>query len=388
MIPSYYTFVHKSKLINGKLALEQIPPALDQVSARNPLLITDATTSRSMLKTVASAFARTANPITVYDRVPAAVDESVIREIADVYHETASNAILALGGNTVIDTAKGVNVAVSQPGVNFADIQGYDTISGPLRPFFAIPTMVQARACINMSMKVASGTQAYAMLSPMLMPSAAVVDPRMMLPGSRLAIAAGIAATLFRAVESATGPQQNPVSKAFAYCALDLLKDDLGKVLKNNGEGALLAGITSANVLADVALSNTTQGLGFAIARAVTGGGATPGDAAVGMMLPELMKYRIENNGSVDTTARLLLALVGPDQYSETPADKRPEAALEAVGAFIRRIQKAGGKELTMAGMGVESRLDEIAGAVVDNTDRLGGETVSREQVMTILKSA
>lgn len=388
MIPSYYAFVHKSKLINGKLALEQIPHELDQVPARNPLVITDTYTSRAMVKSLVAAFSRTANPITIYDRVPATVDASVIRDIADVYHEAGCNALLAVGGNTVIDTAKGVNVAVSHPGVDFNDIQGYDTVSGPLRPFLAIPTMVQTRAAINMSLKVNNGTDSCAILSPLLMPSAVVVDPRMMVACSRRDMAAGVAATIFRAVEAATGPQQNPVSKAFAYCALDLMREDVGKVLKNSKKGKLMANITSASVLADVALSNTTQGLGFAISQVVTASSNTPGDVAAGMILPALLRYRVADNGSDDTTARLLLALVGPDQYAATPAEKRSGAAIDAVASFVRRIQDAGGKDLTMNGMGIDSRFEDIAGAVTGDTDRLGGETVNREQVMTILKSA
>ncbi|MDY6903434.1 MAG: iron-containing alcohol dehydrogenase [Thermodesulfobacteriota bacterium] len=387
MIPSYYTFVHKSKLINGKLALEQIPPELDQIPARNPLLITDTYTSRAMIKALAGAFARTANPITVYDRVPATVDESVIREITDVYHETASNAILALGGNTVIDTAKGVNVTVSNPGVKFADVQGYDKLDGPLRPFIAIPTMVQARAAINMSLKVNSGADRFALLSPMLMPRCAVVDPRMMVSQNRRDVAAGILATLFRAVEAATGPQQNPVSKAFAYCAIDLLRQEMGKVLKNIKKHKALANITSANVLADVALSNTTQGLGFAISQAITGDSNTPGDVAVGQMLPALMKTRINEDGADDVAARLLLSLVGADKYAATPAAKRPQAAVDTVADLVRQLQKAGSPDLTPSVMGIESRFDDIAAAVADNTDRLGGETVDKGQVLAILTS-
>ncbi|MDY6831750.1 MAG: iron-containing alcohol dehydrogenase [Thermodesulfobacteriota bacterium] len=383
MIPASYSFMHKTKVFYGALALEQIPPELDQIPARTPLVITEPKTEKKAIRALAGAFARTAAPITVFDQTPDLVEETAIREIADIYKKTGCNSILALGGASVIDTAKAVAVVVT--GKELAAASGDDNIAGPLPPFFAIPTMAQETASLIGRLKVRTGTGTLEFASSLLMPRGVFIDSRVMASATGKEVAKSGLAALYRIVDAATGPQQNPVSTTFAACALEMLSANLLKAVRLNSkkQSAIL---TAAAMLSEIAASNTTQGVGLALSRAVGAAGKVSEDLAGAALVPGLIKLRMKGAG--DALSRLLLAMEGPEKYAATAADQRPRAALEALETLMLKVQASAGLKLTAASLGLATGRDEIAKAVAADTDTLGPETVSQAQVAEILAAA
>jgi len=382
-----YSFVHRTKLFHGGLALEQIPVELEQKSAHNPLVVTRGNTPRSKIKTLVNAFSKFLNRINIYDRVPSVVEEESIHEIAGIYNETGADSILALGDGSVIETCKAANILVSKDGANLRDFQGRDTLSGTMRPLFAIPTHAQCGFSINKSLQVNSGNDSYFLVSPLLMPTAVVTDPRMMIAGSKQEIAKSILASLFKAMEAATGPDRNPTSKAFAHSCLDLLRNELNHSLEKIKDKDLQARIVNANVLSDMAISNTSQGLGYAISRTITDRENIPGDIATGLMLPEILKIRAKENDFREMMARLLLPLAGPEVYASTPSSDRPRETIKKVESFIAYLQEAGEDTFKLQNLGPVSGPEDIARAVIRNEQALGDEIPTEHQVMDILNS-
>jgi len=382
-MPSSYSFMHKTKVFYGALALEQIPPELDQIPARNLLVITGEKTEKSAIRALAGAFARTAAPITVFDHAPDTVEETAVNEIADIFKKTGCNSILALGNAAVVDTARAVAVALANNGL--AGVTGDNKIAGPLPPFYAIPTMAQEKASLTMTLKVGTGAGAHEFTSPLLMPRAVFIDSRVMAPASGKEVAKSGLAALYRIVEAATGPQQNPVSTTFAACALEMLAQNLPKAVRINSK-KLSAVLTAAGMLSEIAASNTTQGVGLALSKAVGAAGNIPEDLAGAALLPGLIKLRAKS--AEDTLSRLLLALAGPEKYAATPAAGRPQAALDAIVELMLKVKASGGLKLTLASLGLTSGLDQIAQAVAADADTLGPESVTQAQVMEILAAA
>ncbi|GEM_PF-2038657 len=382
-----YSFVHKTKLFHGRLALEQIPVELEQKSARNPLVITQGNIPGRKVKTLVNAFSKFLNRINIYGRVPSVVEEESIHEIAGIYNETGADCILALGEGSVIETGKAVNILVSKDGANLRNLQGRDTLSGTMRPLFAIPTRAQSGFSINKSLQVDSGNDSYFLVSTLLMPTAVVTDPRMMLAGSKQEIAKSILASLFKAIEAATGPDRNPTSKAFAHSCLDSLGNELNDSLENIKNKELQARIVNANVLSDMAISNTSHGLGFAISRTITDKGNIPGDIPTGLMLPEIMKIRAKESESQEMMARLLLPLAGPEVYASTPSSDRPRETIKKVESLIAYLREAGEEAFTLKNLGILSGNEDIARAVIRDAKTLGDETATEHQVMDVLNS-
>lgn len=383
MIPSAYSFVHKTKVFYGALALEQLPPELDQVPARHPLVITDSRTEKRAIRALAGAFARTAAPITVFDQTPDTVEEAAINEIVAIYRETGCNSILALGGTTVIDTAKGVAVALANNGL--AGAAGDNKMTGHLPPLYAIPTMAQEKASLTMFLKVRSGAGTYEFISPLLMPRAVFIDSRVMSSASGKEVAKSGLAALYRIVEAATGPQRNPMSTTFAACALEMLAANLLKAVRVNS-GKLSAALTGAAVLSEIAASNTTEGVGTALARAVGSACKVSDELAGAVLLPGLIKLRMKS--AADALSRLLLAMVGPEKYAATPAPGRPQAALDAIVELMLKVKASGGLKLSLASLGMAAGQEQIAQAVAADAKALGAESTTQAQVLEILATA
>ena len=88
-------------------------------------------------------------------------------------------AIIAIGGGSVIDTSKGVNILVSEGGNDLLKYSGAHNLPKPLKPFFVVPTTSGTGSEVTM-VAVISDTDKGVKLpftSYFLMPNAAILDP-------------------------------------------------------------------------------------------------------------------------------------------------------------------------------------------------------------------
>ena len=116
MLPKYYEFFSPVKIISGHKALENLPYELDQMGAHKPILITDqGVTKAGLVQKVVDTFADSEAVIgAIFDQVPQDSSSKVVNEIAGIYRQAGCDSIVAVGGGSVIDTAKGVNIVITE----------------------------------------------------------------------------------------------------------------------------------------------------------------------------------------------------------------------------------------------------------------------------------
>jgi len=116
MIPSYYEFLNSVKIISGKLALEHIPHELKNLGANRPIILTDSFLMKiGLVETVLDAFKESDIVIgAVYANIPPDSSISIVNETAKVYRENQCDSIVAIGGGSVIDTAKGLSMVITE----------------------------------------------------------------------------------------------------------------------------------------------------------------------------------------------------------------------------------------------------------------------------------
>jgi alcohol dehydrogenase len=114
MLPQYYEFYNPVKIIAGNKALESIPYELNLLNAERPLIITDkGIVEAGLLKILVKAFRDSDIVIgAIYDDTPADSSIEVVNEIPRVYHDNRCDSLIAIGGGSVIDTAKGANIVI------------------------------------------------------------------------------------------------------------------------------------------------------------------------------------------------------------------------------------------------------------------------------------
>ena len=114
-LPEYYEFCCRVKIIAGHDALEKIPEALAQLHAGRPLIITDKGVSAAGLVNIVTDAVKDGVDIgAMADDVPQDSSLKIVNRLAHVYRDNNCDSIIAVGGGSVMDTAKGVNIVVSE----------------------------------------------------------------------------------------------------------------------------------------------------------------------------------------------------------------------------------------------------------------------------------
>ncbi len=175
--------------------------------------------ANKLLEPIEAAFGSTDTVIGyIFDDVPPDSSLQTVRRAAELYREHGCDAIIAIGGGSVIDTSKATNILVSEGGDDLLKYSGAHNLPKPLKPFFVIPTTSGTGSEATM-VAVVSDTEKnvkMAFASNYLMPHAAILDPRMTLTlPAHLTAMTGMDA-LTHCVEAYTCLAANPISDAYA----------------------------------------------------------------------------------------------------------------------------------------------------------------------------
>lgn len=178
-IPDYYEFCCKVNIVGGAGSLEQIPALL--ATATRPMILTDKVAAAGLVDIVTTAIGDRLTIAALEDDVPPDSDVRVVNRLAGVYREKGCNAIIAVGGGSVLDTAKGVNILVSENADDLMAFTGAGALKRPLRPLIAVPTTAGTGSEVTLVAVIADHDKGRKMLftSDFLLPDAAVIDPRM-----------------------------------------------------------------------------------------------------------------------------------------------------------------------------------------------------------------
>ena len=333
MAKPYYEFFCPVKVIAGNAALEHIPFELATLGAKKPLIITDkGVRANGLLTPIESAFSEAdAKIAAIFDNVPPDSSLQTVRDVAKMYRDNGCDAILAVGGGSVIDTAKATNILVSEGGDDLLKYSGAHNLPKPLKPFFVIPTTSGTGSEVTM-IAVVSDTEKNVKLpfaSYYLMPHAAILDPRMTqtLPPHLTAMTAMDAMT--HAVEAYTCLAANPISDAYATGAIKKVSQNLFKVLESPEDAQGRLELAQASTMAGIAFSNSMVGVVHSLGHALGAVAHLPHGLCMNLFLPYVLEYNQDVNG--DKIADLLLPLAGPEVYAHTPADQRAAKAISVI---------------------------------------------------------
>lgn len=365
MTKPYYEFFCPVKVIAGLAALEHIPFELAILGAKRAMIITDkGVRSNQLLSPIETAFAASDAEIAcIFDEVPPDSSLETVTAAAKAYREHQCDAIIAVGGGSVIDTSKATNILVSEGGDDLLKYSGAHNLTRPLKPFFVIPTTSGTGSEVTM-VAVVSDHQRHVKLpfaSQYLMPHAAILDPRMTktLPPHLTAMTAMDAMT--HAVEAYTCLAANPMSDAYATAAIKKVSEHLFSVLESPSNAEARLELAQASTMAGVAFSNSMVGLVHSLGHALGAVAHLPHGLCMNLFLPYVLEYNKEVNQT--KLADLLLPLAGADIYAQTPANERADKAIDVLLTMRDRLYDLTQLPRTLRETGRVSQvqLDEIA---------------------------
>ena len=125
LLPSFYDFCCRVKTISGNKALEKIPVLLAGMNAKKPMIVTDkGVVAVGLIDVIKKAIGTKLKIGAIFDGAPIDSDYKVVNAAAKIYRQKGCDSIIAIGGGSAMDTAKGINILVSLGGDNLLDYEG------------------------------------------------------------------------------------------------------------------------------------------------------------------------------------------------------------------------------------------------------------------------
>ncbi|MFC1849140.1 iron-containing alcohol dehydrogenase [candidate division CSSED10-310 bacterium] len=390
MLPKYYEFFCPVKILSGRKALSNLPYELSQLGSTKCLIVTDkGVVGAKLIELVKTVFADSDCVIgAIFEDTPVDSSNRVVNEIAKIYKANSCDSIVAVGGGSAIDTAKGVNIVISENTDDLLKLQGVDRIKGPMEPFIVVPTTAGTGSEVTTAAIIYNedARVKMAFMSHKLYPNIAILDPEMtrtMPP--RITAASGMDA-LTHAIEAYYCLQKNPVSDAYAAAAIHLIRDNLPAAVEHGDNIEARMAMANAALLAGMAFSNSMVGIVHSLAHACGGVAHVAHGIANSILLPFGMEYNIDRVPDYLAEVALLFDPTLQEKNSKQLAQK----AVNAVRDLAIQLNKLCDLPLTLSQARVsEDQLEKIAQVSInDGAVTYNPEDVTYDEALAVLKKA
>ncbi|MET0430190.1 MAG: iron-containing alcohol dehydrogenase [Microvirga sp.] len=206
-------------------AVGTLAPECGRVGIGRPLVITDAGVRAAGLLDTVTARLDGAIPYAVFDRTPSNPTESAVRDAVAAYRDNDSDGVIAVGGGSAIDLAKAVALAATHEGplATYAAIEGGTArITARVAPVIAVPTTAGTGSEVGRgAIIILDDGRKLGLLSPYLVPRAAICDPELTLGLPPFLTAATGMDALSHCIETFLAPAFNPPADGIALDGLE-----------------------------------------------------------------------------------------------------------------------------------------------------------------------
>jgi len=231
----------------------------------------------------------------IYDDVPPNSEVGVVERGAQYARGQGCDVLIAVGGGSVIDTAKGMDVLLTLGG-SLLDYQGVGVVTQPLLPLIAMPTTAGTGSEVTLAAVIkddASGLK-LEFNSPYMMPNVAVLDPEMTITLPPMLTAATGMDALTHAIEAYVSNQAEPITDALGIHAIRMIAQALPAAVKNAGDLEARGEMLLAACIAGLSFSNALCGIVHAMAHACGGRYGVPHGVANSILLPYGMEFNLD----------------------------------------------------------------------------------------------
>ena len=191
---------------------------------------------------------------------------------AEHYSANGCDVIIAVGGGSVIDCAKGIGI-VSSNRRNVLELQGVDKVTQPMPPLVCVPTTGGTSADVSQFVIVTDVElrTKVAIISKSVVPDVSLVDPETLTTMDAFLTACTGIDEIVHAVEAYVSNAHSPLTDLHALEAIRLIYPNLAACLRDPGDVALRAPVMLGSLEAGLAFSNASLGAVHAMAHSLGG---------------------------------------------------------------------------------------------------------------------
>lgn len=256
------------------------------------LLVTDKGVIKAGLAEAALASLKNAGcDVAIFDEVIADPPEDIVQRCAAA--AAGRDGVIGFGGGSSMDVAK-LAALLAKSNETLSAIYGVGLVKGPRLPLMLVPTTAGTGSEVTPISIVTTGTnEKKGVVSPVILPDIALLDPALTLGLPPLVTAATGIDAMVHAIEAyaSKSANNNPVSKILARKALRLMGANLLIAVRNGGNrearGAMLLGA----MLAGQAFANSPVAAVHALAYPLGGHYHIPHGLSNALVLPEVLRF-------------------------------------------------------------------------------------------------
>ncbi len=276
----------------------------------------------------------------IFDAIIQDARIDIINEGAAFYRQCGADCMIAVGGGSVMDSAKAINIMIGGGAEDFQPLADQAALwddAKQLPPHIAFPTTA-GTGCELTSAMVVLDTNAHAKLQvthPFCNADLAMLDPELTvkLPAKITAFTGMDALT--HAIEGITSTGAEPIADALGLHAIRLIFRYLPIAVKNPEDVTARGNMLIASSLAGMCFGNTMTGGVHATAHALGALYGIPHGLANAIMLPFVMGYNVEE-------AALRYMMIADAMGLDVSGKEPVEAAKMAVKAVVNLNKEIG----------------------------------------------
>ena len=362
-------------------ALQTLAAECQRVGISKPLIVTDAGVKAAGLLQKALDVLGSL-PSAVFDQTPSNPTEAAVRAAAAVYTAQGCDGIVALGGGSAIDCAKGVAIAATHPGPlrTYATIEGGSPlITDKVAPIIAIPTTAGTGSEVARgAIVIVDDGRKLGFHSWHLVPKTAICDPDLTLGLPPMLTAATGMDAVAHCMETFMAAPFNPPADGIALDGLTRAWAHIERATKDGSDREARRHMMSASMQGAMAFQ---KGLGCVHSLSHSLGGVNPRlhhGTLNAMFLPAVIAFNSEAE-SVQKEKRL-----------ERMAQAMGLQSVSDLGEAINDMNARLGLPSGLAAMGVDGSLFEriIQGALADHCHKMNPRIASADDYRTMLEQA
>ncbi|MFF2445753.1 iron-containing alcohol dehydrogenase [Neobacillus sp. NPDC058068] len=310
------------ELLVGENSLKELPKLIKQNKIDSVLIVTDqGIVSVGLMDKFLIDLRAEGIDYFIYDKTVPNPTIDNIEEAFQMFTAYNCNGIVAFGGGSPMDCAKGVGARAARPNKSIPQMKGVLKVLKKMPPLFAIPTTAGTGSEATLAAVVSNSEthEKYAIMDTSLIPHYAVLDPLLIvnLP-PHITAATGIDA-LTHAVEAYIGKSNTKETTQYSLDAVKLIFENLYESYTNGTNIQARTKMQKAAYLAGMAFTRAYVGYVHAIAHTLGGFYSVPHGLANAIILPYVLEYYGE---SVHKPLAELAELVGIGDPADTTEQK------------------------------------------------------------------
>ncbi|WP_342358447.1 iron-containing alcohol dehydrogenase [Terrarubrum flagellatum] len=362
-------------------ALSALPEDMAAIGLTKPLIVTDKGVVQAGLTARVIAALPAGCRHALHDDTPTNPTEEAVEEALAIYRAEQCDGLIAIGGGSPMDLAKGVAILATHPGPlqqYCAVLGGTPKITAATAPVIAIPTTAGTGSEVGRGAVISfRDGRKLGILSPHLLPKRAICDPDLTLGLPPVITAATGMDAITHCIECYISPVDNPVAGAIAIDGLARGAKFLPRAVANGGDREARREMMIAAMMGAMAFQ---KGLGAVHALSHPLGALREFKLHHGALNAVLLPHVLRFN-QTDDAARAKYAGV------RRAMDLAPDADVADV---VSKLVASIGLPTKLSEMGVPSQvLPAIAkAALLDHTHATNARAATEEDYHGILEAA